>query len=171
MNIPHDQSAEHAGSIENRLMALGLTLPAPSAPAFQYVPVVIHRDVAYVSGQLPRMGERVVRAGKVGREVSVEHAQNAARICILQGLACLKQALGSLDQVKRILKVTGFVASAQGFVDLDVRTAAIISISTGELRGNSATPTAERACRPASPNRSTRSCEAASMTAGCSTNP
>ena len=117
MNIPHDQSAEHAGRIENRLMALGLTLPAPSAPAFQYVPVVIHRDVAYVSGQLPRMGGGVVRAGKVGREVSVEHAQNAARICILQGLACLKQALGSLDQVKRILKVTGFVASAPGFVE------------------------------------------------------
>jgi enamine deaminase RidA (YjgF/YER057c/UK114 family) len=59
----------------------------------------------------------VVRAGKVGGEVSVEHAQNAARICILHGLACLKQALGSLDQVKRILKVTGFVASAQGFVE------------------------------------------------------
>ena len=87
-------------------MALGLTLPAPSAPAFQYVPVVVHRDVAYVSGQLPRMGEGLVRTGKVGVEVSVEHAQNAARICILQGLACLKQALGSLDQVKRILKVT-----------------------------------------------------------------
>jgi enamine deaminase RidA (YjgF/YER057c/UK114 family) len=118
MNIPHDRSAEHAGSIENRLMALGLTLPAPSAPAFQYVPVVIHRDVAYVSGQLPRMeGGGVVRVGKVGGEVSVEHAQNAARICILHGLACLKQALGSLDQVKRILKVTGFVASAQGFVE------------------------------------------------------
>jgi enamine deaminase RidA (YjgF/YER057c/UK114 family) len=63
------------------------------------------------------MGGEVVKAGKVGREVSVEHAQNAARICILQGLACLKQALGSLDQVKRILKVTGFVASAQGFVE------------------------------------------------------
>ena len=89
MNIPYDQSAEHAGSIENRLTALGLTLPAPSAPAFQYVPVVIHRDVAYVSGQLPRMGGGVVRAGKVGAEVSVEHARDAARICILQGLACL----------------------------------------------------------------------------------
>jgi enamine deaminase RidA (YjgF/YER057c/UK114 family) len=46
-------------------MALGLTLPAPSAPAFQYVPVVIHRDVAYVSGQLPRMGDGVVRTGKL----------------------------------------------------------------------------------------------------------
>ena len=59
----------------------------------------------------------MVRAGKVGGEVSGEHGQNAARICILHGLACLKQALGSLDQVKRILKVTGFVASAQGFVE------------------------------------------------------
>ena len=66
MNIPHERSAEHTGRIENRLMALGLTLPAPSAPAFQYVPVVIHRDVAYVSGQLPRMGGGVVRAGKSG---------------------------------------------------------------------------------------------------------
>jgi enamine deaminase RidA (YjgF/YER057c/UK114 family) len=116
MNMPNDQPAD-AGSIESRLMAMGLTLPAPSAPAFQYVPVVIHRDVAYVSGQLPRVGGGVVRTGKVEREVSVEHAQDAARICILHGLACLKQALGSLDQVKRILKVTGFVASAQDFVE------------------------------------------------------
>jgi enamine deaminase RidA (YjgF/YER057c/UK114 family) len=107
MNIPHDQSAEHAESIENRLVALGFTLPALSAPVFKYIPVVIHRDVAYVSGQLPRIGREVVRTGKVGREVSVEHGQNAARICILHGLACLKQALGSLDQIKRILKVTG----------------------------------------------------------------
>ena len=58
--------------------------------------------------------------GKVGREVSVEQAQNAARICILHGLACLKQALGSLDQVKRILKVTAFVASAQESVEQPV---------------------------------------------------
>ena len=114
MNI---QSAEHPESIESRLVALGFTLPESSAPAFKYVPVVIHRDVAYVSGQLPRVEGGVVTTGKVGREVSVEHAQNAARICILHGLACLKQALGSLDEVKRILKVTGFVASAQGFVE------------------------------------------------------
>jgi enamine deaminase RidA (YjgF/YER057c/UK114 family) len=116
MNMPNDQPVDE-GSIEKRLMALGLRLPAPRAPAFQYVPVAIHRDVAYVSGQLPRAGEGMVSTGKVGEEVSVEQAQNAARICILQGLACLKQALGNLDQVERILKVTGFVASAQGFVE------------------------------------------------------
>ena len=96
---------------------MGFTLPAPSAPAFQYLPVVIYGDVAYVSGQLPRVNGEVVTPGKVGAEVSVQHAQHAARLCILQGLACIKQAIGSLDQVVRILKVTGFVASARDFVN------------------------------------------------------
>jgi enamine deaminase RidA (YjgF/YER057c/UK114 family) len=53
--------------------------------------------------------------GKVGAEVSVAEAQDAARICVLQGLACLEQALGGLDRIARILKITGFVASAPGF--------------------------------------------------------
>ena len=101
--------------IEEKLAALDLTLPQPAEPAFHYVPVMIHGGIAYVSGQLPKVDGEVRCTGKVGAEVSAEAAAKAARICVLQGLACLRAALGNLGRVERILKVTGFVASASGF--------------------------------------------------------
>ena len=100
--------------IEAKLAELGITLPAAVAPAFQYVPVTVHERLAFVSGQLPRKGETLV-TGKLGAEVDLEQGREAARLCVLQALACLNQFLGSLDRVDRILKVTGFVASAPGF--------------------------------------------------------
>jgi enamine deaminase RidA (YjgF/YER057c/UK114 family) len=102
--------------IEDKLRDMGLVLPPPAAPAFQYVPVAVHGGIAYVSGQLPKEGDEVRITGKVGGTLDLETAQRAARICILQGLSCLKAAIGSLDAVERVLKVTGFVASAPGFV-------------------------------------------------------
>jgi enamine deaminase RidA (YjgF/YER057c/UK114 family) len=99
-----------------RLEALGLKLPAAMPPAFEYVPVVTHAGLAWVSGQIPRAGTEVLTTGKVGAEVDLEVARAAARACVLQGLAQLESALGSLDRVTRVLKVTGFVASAPGFV-------------------------------------------------------
>lgn len=101
--------------IEERIEELGYQLPAAAAPAFEYVPVVVHNGVAYVSGQLPKVIGDVTIVGKVGAEVSIEQAQEAARICILQGLACLKQELGDLDRIERILRITGYIASAPGF--------------------------------------------------------
>jgi enamine deaminase RidA (YjgF/YER057c/UK114 family) len=100
--------------IEKKLAELGIELPAAATPAFQYVPVTIHERLVFVSGQLPRRGDALV-TGKVGGEVNLEQAREAARWCVLQGLACLKQALGSLESVDKVLKVTGFVASAPGF--------------------------------------------------------
>jgi len=100
--------------IEKKLAELGIVLPAAAAPAFQYVPVTMHERLAFVSGQLPRRGESLV-TGKVGVDIDLEQAREAARWCILQALACLNQALGTLDRVEKILKVTGFVASAPGF--------------------------------------------------------
>lgn len=81
------------------------------------MPVTLHRGVAYVAGQLPKVDGEVRVKGKAGAAVSLETARGEARICILQGLACLKQALGSLDRIEQVLKVTGFVASAPGFND------------------------------------------------------
>jgi len=101
--------------VEEQLKKLGLSLPPPAEPMFQYVPVTVHNGVAYVSGQLPKEDGEVRVTGKVGDALDVETARRAARICILQGLSCLKSAIGSLDNVDRILKVTGFVASAPGF--------------------------------------------------------
>jgi enamine deaminase RidA (YjgF/YER057c/UK114 family) len=106
--------------IESRLTELGLTLPAAGKPMFQYIPVVVHDAVAYVSGQVPwsAPGQAMV-TGKLGHDASVEQAQAGARQCVLQALAVLKQAVG-LEQVERVLKVTGFVASAAGFNDQPV---------------------------------------------------
>ena len=102
---------------EKRIEKLGLELPAAAVPAFNYVPVVVHGGLAWVAGQLPKVGDKILVTGKVGREVTLEAARGEAKICILQALACLKQALGSLDRVERIVKVVGFVASAPGFND------------------------------------------------------
>jgi enamine deaminase RidA (YjgF/YER057c/UK114 family) len=100
--------------IERRLAELAIALPDAVVPAFQYVPVTVFDRIVFVSGQLPRQGETLV-TGKVGAEVTVERAREAARLCIIQALAGMKQALGSLDRIERILKVTGFVASAPHF--------------------------------------------------------
>lgn len=100
--------------IHKKLTELGIELPVAPAPAFQYVPVTVHERLAFVSGQLPRRGDAII-TGKVGSDVDLEQGRDAARLCILQGLACLNHALGSLDKVDRILKITGFVASAPGF--------------------------------------------------------
>ena len=102
--------------IDGNLQRLGLRLPDPVAPAFQYVPVVVDDGLAWVSGQIPRDGSTILYTGKVGAEVSLDQAQAAARACVLQGLSQLKQALGGFDRVRRVVKVTGFVASAPGFV-------------------------------------------------------
>ncbi len=101
--------------IERKLAELGLHLPEAAKPSFLYVPVVVHGNVAYVSGQLPKVGGDVRTSGKVGAEVSTDDAQEAARICVLQALAVLREALGSLDRVERVLKMNGYVASAPGF--------------------------------------------------------
>ena len=101
--------------IEARLAAQGYRLPEPAAPTYQYVAVVIHQGVAYVSGQIPRAGGQVLFSGKAGAEVSLAQAQKAAETCVLQALTQLKSELGDLGRVVRVLKVTGFVASAPGF--------------------------------------------------------
>lgn len=103
--------------IEQRLAGLGITLPEAASPSFNYVPVTLHGGIAYVAGQLPKVDGAVKVQGKAGGTISLEVARGEARICILQGLACLKQALGTLDRIERVLKLTGFVASAAGFND------------------------------------------------------
>ena len=102
--------------IASRLADLGIVLPPAAAPAFQYVPLTVHERLAFVSGQLPRNADSLV-TGKLGGELDLQQGREAARLCVLQALACLNQALGSLDRVERILKITGFVASAPGFND------------------------------------------------------
>ncbi|MCO6415777.1 RidA family protein [Siccirubricoccus sp. KC 17139] len=104
-------------SIAQRLATLGLTLPAPRKPAFGYVPVAVENGLAWVSGQLPWEGEGLLAQGQLGAGIDVDAGRAVARCCLLNGLAVLEQALGSLDRVKRVVKVTGFVSSAPGFYE------------------------------------------------------
>jgi enamine deaminase RidA (YjgF/YER057c/UK114 family) len=109
------RQGERMTQIDKRLAELGITLPAAKKPVFEYVAVAIHDNTAYVSGQLPWLDAQEVISGKVGADVDLDRAQEAARLCTLFALANLKAQLGSLGAVERILKVTGFVASAPGF--------------------------------------------------------
>jgi enamine deaminase RidA (YjgF/YER057c/UK114 family) len=98
-----------------RLAALGLTLPPVTAPVAAYVPAVRTGGYVYVSGQVPIVDGKLAAAGKVGGEVSASEAAGLARTCALNALAAAAAAAGGLDQIRRIVKVTGFVASAPGF--------------------------------------------------------
>lgn len=100
-----------------RLAELGLELPEAATPSFDYVAAVRDGHVVYTAGQLPKEDGEVRITGRCGDEVDLETAQRAARICTLQGLACAAQILGDIDAVDRVLRVTGFVASAPDFHD------------------------------------------------------
>ncbi|MBC7942400.1 MAG: RidA family protein [Chitinophagaceae bacterium] len=92
-------------------------LPAPARVGGKYSPVVVHQGIAYVSGQLPRLNNELQFAGKAGREIDLPTAREAARLCAMQCLAALDKELGGLHRVVRLLKITGYVASAEGFTD------------------------------------------------------
>ncbi len=102
--------------IEERLVALGLTLPQAAAPVAAYVPVVIAGGLAHVSGQLPFIDDKLV-TGRLGEDVSLELGTAAAQACGLMILAQLKAALGSLSRVERVVKLGGFVNSSSNFTD------------------------------------------------------
>lgn len=100
--------------IDRRLEELGLALPEAPGGSNPFVSVAIHQGIAYVSGQVPRINGEVPYPGKVGTDVTVEQAQELAEYCVLKGLSCIKEAVGSLDNVEQILKVTGYVQAAPG---------------------------------------------------------
>jgi enamine deaminase RidA (YjgF/YER057c/UK114 family) len=97
-----------------RLAELGLTLPAVTPPVAAYVPAVQTGQHVYVSGQLPIADGQLLATGKVGAEVTAEDAKALARRCALNALAAIDSVVG-LEQVARVVKVVGFVASAPGF--------------------------------------------------------
>ena len=104
-------------SVESRLQELGLSLPELAAPAGAYVPGKRAGNLIYVSGQLPLRDGQLICAGKVGSDVTVEEAYEGAKQCALNGLAVLKSVAESLDHIGQLVRVEGFVASAEGFTD------------------------------------------------------
>ncbi|CAH2598573.1 RidA family protein [Rhodovastum atsumiense] len=105
-----------AGRIEARLQELGITLPTPMAPLANYVPFVQTGDLVVVSGQIPAVDGKVAVTGKVGAGVSVEQAQQAARLCLINVLAQLRVACGGdLDRVQQVVRLGGFIAAPSEF--------------------------------------------------------
>ncbi len=102
-------------SVEQRLLDHGHRIPQPPAPAGSYVPAVRTGNLVVCSGQLPLVGKELVFQGKLGRERHEEDGQNAARICALNALAAIKGEIGDLDLVRRVVRVEGYVQSADGF--------------------------------------------------------
>ncbi|QBD78718.1 RidA family protein [Ktedonosporobacter rubrisoli] len=104
-------------SFEQRVKELGLTIPQLPAPAYTYVPAVQTGNLIFASGQTPTVDGKLTIQGKLGRDVSIEQGQEAARLALLNCLAEVRSITGSLDAIKRVVKLNGFVASAEGFVD------------------------------------------------------
>ena len=102
---------------EERLQALGVSLPAPATPVAAYVPCVRTGDLVYVSGQVPMVDGKPSHLGHLGDDVDLEAGRAAARTCAVNVLAALKAELGELSRVRRVVKVTGFVASTADFTD------------------------------------------------------
>jgi len=103
----------HESTIEEKLRLLGILLEKPSLSAGSYVPVVKTGNLIFVSGQLPvELGSNPLRvkfAGKVGRDISLDDGRNAAKLCVINALAHLKAILTNLDEIRRFVKLSGFI--------------------------------------------------------------
>lgn len=102
---------------EQALMALGMVLPPAAKPVASYVPTVRTGNLLYVSGQVPIRGGQLIAKGAVPREVSVETALECAGQCTLNGLAAAKEAVGSLDAIKRVVRIGVWVCCEPGYSD------------------------------------------------------
>ncbi|MFZ9683324.1 MAG: RidA family protein [Cephaloticoccus sp.] len=102
---------------EAKLAELGLTLPTPPAAAGSYVPTVRTGNLLFCAGTICMIDGKMTHTGQVGKEHTVESGAKAAEICALNTLANIKAAVGSLDQVARIVMVNGFVNAVDGFAD------------------------------------------------------
>ena len=101
-------------SIKAKIESLGLTLPVAALPVAAYVPAVRTGNLVFVAGQLPLIDGKIVKEGKVGKEVTPEEAKEMAQVCALNALAAIA-LVADIDQIERIIRVGGFVNSIPGF--------------------------------------------------------
>jgi enamine deaminase RidA (YjgF/YER057c/UK114 family) len=104
-------------STEARLLELGIDLPSPPVPVASYVPVVVAGGLAFVAGMVPMEDGKPMATGRLGVELTTDEGAFWARRCALQALAALRDELGSLDRIRRMAKVTVWVASADSFTE------------------------------------------------------
>ena len=99
------------------LKQLKIAIPTPPPVGGLYVPVKLVGNLAYTSGQGPTVKGKPVHTGKLGKDLTIEQGQEAAKVCMMNVLSVLEMKIGSLNKVKNVVKVLGFVASAPGFND------------------------------------------------------
>ncbi|MEE2715913.1 MAG: RidA family protein [SAR324 cluster bacterium] len=104
-------------SVESRLQDLGIELPNSPSPLANYVPFVITGNLLYLSGQGPREADGTFHTGKVGESVTTEQAYQDARLTGLNLLSVMKNALGELDRVERVVKLLGMVNGTPDFLE------------------------------------------------------
>ncbi len=104
-------------NIENKIKELGIDLPASSAPKAMYVASKKIGNLVYVSGQLPMIDGKMLYPGHLGKEVTLEQGQEAARACAINIMAVVKGEIGDLDKVKQFVKLQGYVSSTDDFTD------------------------------------------------------
>ena len=102
-------------TVEDRLAALGLELPPAASPVANYVPAVRTGNLLFIAGQIPRDADGRLITGRVGDTMDVDAAYQAARSCALQALAAVKDAIGDLDRVTRVVRVMGLVNAGPDF--------------------------------------------------------
>jgi len=103
-------------SIEARATELGLEFPTPPKPLASYIPAVQVGELLFLSGVLPLRNGQLLVTGKIGRDLTVDQGKEAARLAVLNALAIARSELGTLDRIKRVVRMVGHVASGEGFV-------------------------------------------------------
>jgi enamine deaminase RidA (YjgF/YER057c/UK114 family) len=103
--------------IEEKFKEMGIEIPEAPKPLASYIPVIKTGNLIFTAGQIPMANGELKYKGKVGREISLEDGIKAAELCVINCLSVIKSELINLDKIKRIIKVTVFVSSADGFTD------------------------------------------------------
>jgi enamine deaminase RidA (YjgF/YER057c/UK114 family) len=101
--------------IEEKLNKLGFKIPPAPKPLAAYIPAIKVGNFVFTSGQVPVVDGKIIYAGKVGKDLTEDDARKAAELCLINCLSALKSVIGSLDYIKRIVKLTVFVNSTIGF--------------------------------------------------------
>jgi enamine deaminase RidA (YjgF/YER057c/UK114 family) len=104
-------------TVEQRLSAMGVTLPVAAAPAANYVPFMRTGNLLFTAGQLPLIDGKLLASGQLGRDLDVAAGQQAAKLCAINVLAQAKAALGDLKRIVKVVKITVFVASEPTFIE------------------------------------------------------
>ena len=105
------------GKVEARLASLGFVLPAAPSPVANYVPAFLAGNLLFISGQISKAADGSITKGKLGADLTVERGQAAARLSALNILSQAKAAVGELDRIAQVVRLTGFVNAAPDFTD------------------------------------------------------